>query len=62
MTGQQKDNQDSRHMQARPQDLSIPLFHAEMRTDAKKENSRAHGIDDRDKRYQRNAHPGKKFT
>jgi hypothetical protein len=33
-----------------------------MRTDAKKENSRAHRINDGDKRYERNAHPGKKFT
>jgi hypothetical protein len=33
-----------------------------MGTDAKKKDSRANGIDDRDKRYQRDAHPGEKIN
>jgi hypothetical protein len=33
-----------------------------MGTDAKKKDSRTHGIDNRHKRYERNAHPRQKIS
>jgi hypothetical protein len=59
---QKKCDQDSRHVDACPHDLTVPIFRAEMLADAKKKDSRANGIDDWDKRYERDAHPGEKIT
>ena len=43
-----KRDQNNRHVDACPRDLTVPLFLAEMRTDTQKKDSRANEINDRD--------------
>jgi hypothetical protein len=57
-----KYDQDSHHVDSCPRDLTVPLFLAEMRTNTEKKDSRTHGIDDWEKRYERNTHLGEKIT
>jgi hypothetical protein len=62
MAQQKKHDQDGSHVDACPRDLAVALFSAQVRANAEKKYRGTQWIDDRDKRYERDAHPGEEVN